>query len=148
MNAIDNYGCDGQITLDEYMNSRYPKQCCGVTPWLHISKCCHWDNTKPQTYQMYYICPKCMKTPVDNTGWIIYEHGTKEEAEAKALSTWNDSDTVFETKDFNRNSYVHVSFNEYDKWEQLYGQSYEDYKRPIVERLNEEFRKRKVSIAT
>ena len=140
---FENYECDGQITLDEYYNSTFPKTCCGVTPWLAKTKCCHWDNSKPQTYMMYYICPKCMKTAVDDTGWIKYRNGTYEEASQKALADWNNPDATFEVKDFNANSYVHVSFDEYELWEKLYGQSYEEYSTPIIERLNEEFRKRR-----
>ena len=122
-----------------------PKKCCGVIPWLKKNRCVQWDACKPRYYKMAYICPKCGKVAVDNIGWPIEGYGIYEDAARQALTVWNNPDTVFEIKDYNnpKTNYVHVLYGEEDDWFNLYGQKYEDYKRPIVERANEEYRKKK-----
>ena len=151
MKEFENYECDGQITLEEYMeylSSTTPKKCCGVTPWLHKSKCCHWDANKPQMYMLHYVCPKCGKTAVDETGWIKYRHGTYEKASQKALEDWNNPETVFEIKEFNdpkNGNYVMCSLDEREEFEKLYGISYEDYKRPLIEISNKIFREKQLA---
>ncbi len=145
MNPFENYECDGQISIDEYMNSNYPKQCCDVAPWLHKTKCCRWDESKPQTYMMYYICPKCGKTVVDEIGWVKYRHGTNEKASRQALEDWNDPKSKFEVKEFNNpiyGNYININCDEREKFERLYGIRYEEYKKPLVEISNELFRKK------
>ena len=87
MKPFENYECEGQMSLDEI----YPKPCCGLTPWLHKSKC--WMDGREdiaQLWLMHYVCPKCLKSPVDKDGWIIRTRGTFEEAKAVALQKWND----------------------------------------------------------
>ncbi|MBR5636516.1 MAG: hypothetical protein IKW81_06265 [Pseudobutyrivibrio sp.] len=124
-----------------------PKQCCGVTPWLRKSRCCRWNEENPQMYLMYYICPKCGKTVVDETGWVKNRHGTYEEASQKALEDWNNPETVFEIKEFNdpkNGNYVMCSLDEREEFEKLYGISYEDYKRPLIETANEIYRKKEI----
>ena len=50
--SFENYECDGQLSFDDL----YPKQCCGLNPWLHKTKC--WMNGRDdleQEWLMYYI---------------------------------------------------------------------------------------------
>ena len=122
-----------------------PKKCCGVVPWLEKNRCVQWDASKPRRYLMAYICPKCGKVAVDNTGWPITGHGIYEDAARQALATWNDQNTVFEIKDYNdpkNNNYIHILYGEEDEWEKLYGQKYDDYKKPIIKKANEEYLKK------
>jgi len=146
MKKFDFYTCEGQISIFDYMQQDKepetakpviktnesvtkteeivtkieesvsepiaavePKKCCNTTPWLEKSKCVQWDASKPRRYMMAYICPKCGKVAVDNTGWPITGHGTYEEEQ---------------------------------EWFNLYGIKYDDYKKPIIERANEEYRKK------
>lgn len=174
MGKLDNYVCDGQMDIfdflqqeepevtesvsseEEYKESvsepiaavSEPKKCCGVTPWLKKSRCVQWDSNKPRHYMMAYICPKCGKIAVDNTGWPRYGYGTFEDAAGQALEIWNDKHAVFEIKDYNNplnNNYIQILYGEEDEWEKLYGQKYEDYKRPIIQKANEAYRKRKAN---
>lgn len=151
MKDFENYECDGQITLEEYMeylNSTTPKKCCGVTPWLHTTKCCHWDASKPQNYMMYYICPMCGKTVIDEIGWIKYRHGTYEKASKQALEDWNNPKSRFEIKEFKdpkNGNYVNCSSDEREEFEKLYGISYEDYTRPLIEISNRIFREKQLA---
>lgn len=129
------YICDGQMSIDEWLNDTFPKQCCGVTPWLHKTKCCKWDPAKPQEYTMYYVCPICLKAPVDETGWTKYRHGTYDKAKKQALADWNDPEAKFEAKEYL--NYVHCSISDYEEWEKLYGIPYKEYcKKKIAEREN------------
>lgn len=140
---MDNYECEGQMELTDWLkelDSKEPCKCCGVTPWLVKTKCCHWDNSTPQMYMMHYQCPKCLKVAADNTGWTIYSHGMYEDAAADALKAWNDPKAIFKVNEYPQ--YVHASFGEYEDFEKLYGISYEDYSRPIIDKLNEEFRRK------
>ena len=124
-----------------------PKKCCGVTPWLDRSKCVQWDANKPQHYMMRYICPKCGKMAVDNIGWPIRGYGVYEDAAQQALMAWNSPDAVFEIKDYydpKKGGYITINLDEEAEWFNLYGQSYQDYKAPLVAIANEEYRKKKM----
>lgn len=174
MKDLGNYVCDGQMDIFDYMQQleetvtetvtpeeeykesvsepiaavSEPKKCCGVTPWLKKSRCVQWDSNKPRHYMMAYICPKCGKIAVDNTGWPRYGYGTFEDAAGQALEIWNDKNAVFEIKDYNNpknNNYIQILYGEEDEWEKLYGQKYDDYKRPIIQKANEAYRKRKAN---
>jgi hypothetical protein len=109
MGKFDDYQCEGQITMDEWFNDTFPKECCGVVPWLKKSRCVQWNVSKPRHYKMNYICPKCGKIAVDETGWPREGYGTFEEAAMQALKVWNDPDAVFEIKDYNDpKKYAHI----------------------------------------
>lgn len=115
MKEFGNYECDGQMSLTDI----YPESCCGVTPWLHKAKC--WMDGRvdiPQLWMMYYICPICMKAPVDVCGWIIRSRGTFEEAKAKALENWNNPKIIHECHEREK---LHITIAEREEWEQLYG---------------------------
>ncbi len=131
-------------SVSETIAAVKPKKCCNTIPWLEKSKCVQWDASKPRRYMMAYICPKCGKVAVDNTGWPITAHGTYEEASKQALETWNNPDTVFEIKDYNNpeTNYIHVYYEEEQEWFNLYGIKYDDYKKPIIERADKEYRKK------
>ena len=146
---FDDYECENQITLNDWvteLESKEPKKCCGVTPWLHKSKCVQWDVSKPQHYLMHYICPKCGKVAVDNIRWPIRGHGIYEDAAKQALSAWNRPDAVFEIKDFNNpknGEYINIFLDEKEEWFKLYGQTYDDYRAPLIALSNEIFRRKK-----
>ncbi|MBQ7429281.1 MAG: hypothetical protein IJV29_06400 [Butyrivibrio sp.] len=147
MVGVKMYECEGQITLDEYFNNSFPKMCCGVTPWLDKSRCVQWDISKPRRYMMKYICPKCGKVAIDEIGWPITGYGTYEEASKQALEVWNNPNSTFEIKDYNdpkKGGYINIYFDEEDDWFKLYGQTYEDYKKPLIAIANEEYRKKKI----
>lgn len=113
---FENYECDGQLSLDDL----YPKPCCGLTPWLHKSKCWMDGRTDiPQIWMMYYICPKCMDEPVDNLGWTIHARGSYEEAAAEAVKIWNHSRHEGHKK--RMYDHVFIAVGEIEEWERLYG---------------------------
>ena len=125
-----------------------PQKCCGVTPWLHTTKCCHWDASKPQNYMMYYICPMCGKTVIDEIGWVKYRHGTYDKASKQALEDWNNPKSRFEIKEFNdpkNGNYPNISLDEREEWEKLYGISWEEFKKPLVEISNRLFREKQLA---
>ena len=74
---------------------------------------------------MYYICPKCYKRAVDETGWPLNGYGNFEEAKAQALTFWNAPNIKHEvcevTKQFG--IHLHIGLNEPEEWESLYGVS-------------------------
>ena len=75
---------DGQLTFE------FPKPCeCGTMPVLIETKCCHWDEKKPQKYLSFYICPNCLNAPVDDTGWTVEAHDERYKAKVKAVFNWN-----------------------------------------------------------
>lgn len=119
MAGFDNYVCDGQMELDDI----YPKTCCGLVPWLHKTRCCRWSEDKPQKWMVYYICPKCYKRAVDETGWAIFSHGTFEEAKADALAIWNDPNIKKEVCEVTKKQgfNLQIALKEPEEWEQLYG---------------------------
>lgn len=133
MKDFDNYECEGQMELFDI----YLKSCCGVIPWLYKTKCCRWDESKPQKWLMYYICPKCYKRPVDSTKWGIHSYGTFEEAKENARQVWNDPQTEFEVCEVIKEFGFHLSIseNEPEEWEKLYGVSLEG---KFTARLTEE----------
>lgn len=85
MGIFDNYECDNQLSLFDIA----PKPCCGISPWLHITKCFHTNSETEQTFQMYYICPRCLKVPTDGTEWTARSYGSYKKAAADALNNWN-----------------------------------------------------------
>jgi len=148
MALFNNYECDGQITIDDWMaelNSKEPKRCCGVIPWLHKSRCVQWDASKPRHYMMNYICPKCGKVAIDNIGWPITGYGIYEDAAKQALKAWNNPDAVFEIKDYNdpkMGGHISIYLDEEDEWFELYGQHYKDYKAPLIAISNRIYREK------
>lgn len=118
MKDFENYECEGQMSLDEM----YPKPCCGLTPWLHKSKC--WMDGREdiaQLWLMHYVCPKCLKAPVDKDGWIIRTRGTFEEAKAEALKKWNDPNIKKDCHLKETENQLRITIAEINEWEQLYG---------------------------
>ena len=113
MKDFENYVCEGQMSLFDI----YPKPCCGVEPWLELSKCVRWDETQPQKYHANYICPVCFKEPVDLLGWPMFAYGELEEASAEALRVWNDS-----TIKRKRISDLHVPWHDVEKFKEKYGE--------------------------
>lgn len=119
MKDLGDYECEGQIELVDI----YPITCCGYVPWLHKTQCCRWSENHPQKWMMYYICPKCFKRAVDNTGWTIYAHGTFEEAKIEAVKNWNSPDNKHEVCDI-AEKYgfrLQIGLREPEEWENLYG---------------------------
>lgn len=118
MKDFDNYECDGQMEFADL----YPKTCCGLIPWLEKSKCCRWNDDQPQKWLLNYICPKCFKRAVDDTGWPLEGHGTFEEAKAQALAFWNDPNNRHEVCEVAKELGIslHISLGEVEEWEKLY----------------------------
>lgn len=111
--SFENYECDGQMSLDDL----YPNQCCGVKPWLHITKC--WMDGRidiPQRYVMYYICPKCKKHVVDEFDWTVRSSGTYEEAAWGACKVWNNPEAKFKQDDR-----LYVAWHDREIFEKMYG---------------------------
>lgn len=123
MKNFENYECEGQMELFDI----YPKTCCGLIPWLHKTKCCRWNEDAPQHWMLNYICPKCFKRPVDETGWPIESYGTYEEAKEQARDVWNDPNIKHEvcevTKQFGIRLHIGFGLNEPEEWESIYGVS-------------------------
>lgn len=145
MKPFDNYECEGQLSIfdiDPPKNDpEQPQKCCGVIPWLCVTKCCHWDANKPQTYKMYYRCPKCNKVPADNTGWTDSAHGTYDKAKAKALTTWNNP---IATRCIEAEGCDYIQIGVFDEeahelWRQLYNEEYDDYYKRKVELSNKRY---------
>lgn len=134
---------DGQYTLTDYID-QYPKECCGVVPWLVLTTCCRWDDKQPQKYQMYYQCPKCNKVPCDGTEWIDRSHGVFEDAKKRAVKVWNNP---ISTKNLAEWEYIRLRvFDEESRelWMQKYGENYDDYARRKVERANQHYREKRL----
>ena len=116
--SFENYECDGQLSFDDL----YPKQCCGLNPWLHKTKC--WIDGRDdleQEWIMYYICPKCKKTAVDDFGWTIRSSGTYEQAKASALERWNDPKSRFDSHMFSEGEKLHIPYDEQAEFLRMYG---------------------------
>lgn len=116
--SFENYECDGQLSFDDL----YPKQCCGLNPWLHKTRC--WMDGREdleQEWLMYYICPKCKKTAVDAHGWTIRSGGTYEQAKASALETWNDPKSKFDSHMFSEGEKLRIPFDEQKEFLRTYG---------------------------
>ena len=112
--SFENYECDGQMSFLDL----YPKECCGVKPWLHQTKC--WMDGRddiPQQWIMNYECPRCHKVPVGVDHWTIHSKGTFEEAAQKALEVWNNPETLFECKDWD----LHFPCSRKEEFEETYG---------------------------
>lgn len=71
---------------------------------------------------MHYICPKCFKRAVDDTGWTLHGYGTFEEAKEQALSFWNNPEYRHEVcevqKEWGFN--LQLALGEPEEWEKLY----------------------------
>ena len=119
MKDFENYECDGQMELSDI----YPKTCCGFVPWLEKTKCCRWNEDAPQHWMLEYICPKCFKQAVDDTGWPLHGYGTFDEAKEQARAFWNDPKNRHEVCEVTKQCGIHlsISLEEPEEWEKLYG---------------------------
>lgn len=122
MKTFDDYECEGQMNINEWMadlNTKIPKTCCGVEPWLHTSKCCHWNPDSPQQYQMHYVCPICFKVATDGTEWIDRAHGTYEEAKKQAIKKWNNPIST-KQDDFYKKYGLRIHVNDLERFKEQY----------------------------
>jgi hypothetical protein len=112
---FDDYECEGQMNINEWLrdlSQQVPFKCCNIKPWLHISAC---YGGKEQTYQMYYVCPKCLKVATDGTEWIDRSYGTYEVAKKRAIRVWNNPTSTKHQDE----EYIH--FHDYEKFSEMYG---------------------------
>lgn len=134
---------DGQYTLTDYLE-QYPKECCGVVPWLVKTKCVRWDASHIQSYIFYYQCPICNKVPCDGTEWILRAHGYYKDAQKKAIKYWNNP---ISTKHLPEWEYIRLPiFDDESKalWARQYGESYENYYRRKLELANQHYREKRL----
>lgn len=115
MKDFENYECEGQISIFDI----YPKQCCGVEPWLELSTCVRWNPEKPLKFHANYICPVCLKQPIDEINWPIRSYGELAEATEEALRVWNDNKVKKIHKDYVEG--IFLILDDIEKFKKKYG---------------------------
>lgn len=112
--TLKNYKCEGQMNIKDWIKDtqeKEPEKCCNIKPWLHISKC---FGGEIQTYQMYYVCPKCLKVATDGTEWIDRSYGTYEVAKKRAIKVWNNPTKTKQQKE------EYICFHDLEKFREKY----------------------------